>query len=57
MEEYLIADIWLLSLESGFSGVTCDYQIVKDSCKSHKMDSLEVFRVCKSMTNVLSKEN
>lgn len=50
-EEHEISDVWLLSLESGFNGATCSYQIVKDFCKQKKLDIIEVFRVCKTMTD------
>jgi len=56
-EEMLISDIWILSIESGFSGAICNYNVVKDSCKKYKFDTIDVFRVCKSMTNELSDKD
>ena len=55
-EEIMISGIWTLSMESGLSGAVCNYDVVKDSCKKYKFDTIDVFRVCKSMTNELSKD-
>ena len=55
-EEMAISGIWTLSMESGLSSAVCNYDVVKDSCKKYKFDTIEVFRVCKSMANALSKE-
>jgi len=49
-EEMIISDIWMLSVESGFSGAVCNYEVVKDSCRKYKFDTIDVFRVCKTMT-------
>ena len=55
-EEMLISDVWMLCVESGFSGAICNYDVVKDCCKKYKFDTIDVFRVCKSMTNEFNKE-
>ena len=47
----MISDVWLLSLESGFSSAVCSYDVVKEYSKEHKLHKLDVYRVCKSMTN------
>jgi len=56
-EEMMISDIWMLSIESGFSGATSNYEVVKDSCKKYKFDTIDVFRVCKLMTYEFSDKD
>jgi len=56
-EEMIISDIWTLSIESGFSSEVCNYDVVRDSCKKYKFDTIDVFRVCKSMTKELSDKD
>lgn len=55
-EEYVISDVFFLSLSSGLSGQVCNYEVVKDYCKENKLDTIEVYRVCKSMTSELNKK-
>jgi len=55
-EEMMVSDVWTLSIESGFSGAVCNYEVVKDSCRKYKLDTIDVFRVCKSMTNEFNKD-
>lgn len=54
-EELIISGIWLLAIENSSDGWTCDYQVVKDCCKEHRLESTSVYRVCKYMTNELNK--
>lgn len=56
-EEALIADIWLLSFQSDISGASNNYSVVKDACKKYKMDIIDVFKVCKSMTSHATKKD
>ena len=56
-EEFYIADLWLLSLDAGFSGAICNYDVVRDSCKREKMDITKVYRVCKSMTAQMNSKD
>jgi len=55
-EEMIISVIWTLSIENGgFIGTVCNYDVVRDGCKKYKLDTIDVFRVCKSMANELNK--
>lgn len=53
-EEFYIAELWLLSLDGGFSGAVCNYDVIRDSCNKSKLDVTDVYRVCKSMTNEMN---
>ena len=54
-EEILIAVGFNLALDfkvGSFSIIECiDYAILKDYCKKHGLDSIEVLSVCKEMLN------
>lgn len=54
-EEQSISDIWLLSLESSMNGAVCNYVVIKDCTKKYNFDCLEVYGVCKILTNIINE--
>lgn len=56
-EEFEIADLWITSINGGMSGTVVNYDVVKDRCKSLKMDVFEVYKVCRSMTGEFNKKD
>lgn len=53
-EEVLVIRCFMLSIESGFSSVNVNYQVVRDFSKKYKLDSIELYQVIKSMAGELN---
>lgn len=53
-EEHRIIDCWTLSLKSGFNSAENENSIVTAFCDRYELDTLEVIRLCKSMTTAFN---
>lgn len=56
-ETRVLVDGFYLSIVSGFLGAEIDYNILKDFCKRHKLDSLEVLAVYKQAVAKMRESN
>jgi len=47
--EVQVINCFTLSIKSGMNGVEADYLVIRDFSKKHKLDSLELYQIIKSM--------
>jgi len=47
--EAQVINCFTLSIKGGMNGVEAEYLVIRDFSKKHKLDSLELYQIIKSM--------